>query len=173
MYDLCKKKKRSLCGNVLFYVLLRTKLQQQNSQLDELERQRAEIAELHQVSRHNLHLASPAVGVPKRTKNHMPEINVIFFFSLLVQQQNQDLQVQLGTLSHSESDLMETNQRLRETLDRVREELRTARTQAEKSQQEAERFISALSSNEYARNMHKALSLFCIYHYYCQTIALI
>uniref|UniRef100_A0A7N6AIQ9 Centrosomal protein 83 n=1 Tax=Anabas testudineus TaxID=64144 RepID=A0A7N6AIQ9_ANATE len=54
---------------------------------------------------------------------------------------NQDLQVQLGMLSHSESDLMETNQRLRETLDRVREELRTARAQAERSQHEAERVV--------------------------------
>lgn len=59
----------------------------------------------------------------------------------LTQQQNQELGVQLGTLSHSESDLMETNQRLRETLDRVREELRTARAQAERSQHEAERYI--------------------------------
>ncbi|XP_023119151.2 centrosomal protein of 83 kDa [Amphiprion ocellaris] len=58
-----------------------------------------------------------------------------------LQQQNQELGVQLGTLSHSESDMMEANQRLRETLDRVREELRTARGQAEKSQQEAERLV--------------------------------
>ncbi|XP_039647720.1 centrosomal protein of 83 kDa isoform X2 [Perca fluviatilis] len=56
-------------------------------------------------------------------------------------QQNQELGVQLGTLSHSESDLMETNQRLRETLDRLREDLRTARAQAERSQQEAERLV--------------------------------
>ncbi|XP_073336563.1 centrosomal protein of 83 kDa [Pagrus major] len=56
-------------------------------------------------------------------------------------QQNQELGVQLGTLSHSESDLMETNQRLRETLDRVREDLRTARAQAERSQHEAERQV--------------------------------
>ncbi|XP_067345718.1 centrosomal protein of 83 kDa isoform X2 [Channa argus] len=81
---------------------LRAKLQQQSSQLEELERQKAEIAEL---------------------------------------QQNQDLHVQLGTRSHSGSDLMETNQCLRETLDRVREELRTARAQAEKSQHEAERMV--------------------------------
>ncbi|XP_047192511.1 centrosomal protein of 83 kDa isoform X7 [Scophthalmus maximus] len=67
---------------------LRTRLQQQSLQLEELERQKAEIAEL---------------------------------------QQNQHIGVQLGTLSHSESDLMETNQRLRETLDRVREELRMTR----------------------------------------------
>ncbi|KAK2858796.1 hypothetical protein Q5P01_003416 [Channa striata] len=58
-----------------------------------------------------------------------------------LQQQNQDLQVQLGTRSHSESNLMETNQRLRETLDRVREELITARAQAEKSQREEERMV--------------------------------
>uniref|UniRef100_A0A8D3AUI5 Centrosomal protein of 83 kDa n=1 Tax=Scophthalmus maximus TaxID=52904 RepID=A0A8D3AUI5_SCOMX len=46
-----------------------------------------------------------------------------------------------GTLSHSESDLMETNQRLRETLDRVREELRMTRGQAERSQHDAERML--------------------------------
>uniref|UniRef100_A0AAQ6ABD5 Centrosomal protein 83 n=1 Tax=Amphiprion ocellaris TaxID=80972 RepID=A0AAQ6ABD5_AMPOC len=80
---------------------LRTKLQQQSSLLEELQRQKAEIADLQQVRQ----------------------------------------QIQLGTLSHSESDMMEANQRLRETLDRVREELRTARGQAEKSQQEAERLV--------------------------------
>ncbi|XP_047192512.1 centrosomal protein of 83 kDa isoform X8 [Scophthalmus maximus] len=81
---------------------LRTRLQQQSLQLEELERQKAEIAEL---------------------------------------QQNQHIGVQLGTLSHSESDLMETNQRLRETLDRVREELRMTRGQAERSQHDAERML--------------------------------
>ncbi|XP_029969067.1 centrosomal protein of 83 kDa isoform X2 [Salarias fasciatus] len=58
-----------------------------------------------------------------------------------LQRQNQELGVQLGTLSHSESDLLETNQRLRETLDRARDGLRTAQAQAEKSQQEAERLL--------------------------------
>ncbi|KAM9328529.1 centrosomal protein of 83 kDa isoform 2-T2 [Pholidichthys leucotaenia] len=82
---------------------LRMKLQQQSSQLEELKRQKTEIADL--------------------------------------QQRNQELGVQLGTLSHSESDLMEKNQRLRETLDRVREDLRMARAQAERSQQEAERMV--------------------------------
>ncbi|XP_047430739.1 centrosomal protein of 83 kDa [Mugil cephalus] len=82
---------------------LRTKLQQQSLLLEELERRKADIADL--------------------------------------QRQNHELGVQLGTLSHSESDLMETNQRLRETLDRVREELRTARAQAEKSQHESERLV--------------------------------
>ncbi|CAN9508148.1 unnamed protein product [Ophioblennius macclurei] len=82
---------------------LRNKVQQQSAQLDELERQKVDIADL--------------------------------------QQKNRELGLQLGTLSHSESDLMEANQRLRETLDRAREELRTARAQAEKSQHEAERLL--------------------------------
>ncbi|XP_049422255.1 centrosomal protein of 83 kDa isoform X2 [Epinephelus fuscoguttatus] len=81
---------------------LRSKLQQQSSQLEELERRKAQIADL---------------------------------------QQNQELSVQLGTLSHSKNDLMETNQRLKETLDDLREDLRTARAQAERSQQEAERLV--------------------------------
>nr|XP_020456958.1 centrosomal protein of 83 kDa [Monopterus albus] len=58
-----------------------------------------------------------------------------------LQQHNQDLGVQLGTLSHSERNLMETNKQLRETLDRVREELQVARAQAERSQHEAERLV--------------------------------
>ncbi|XP_060885195.1 centrosomal protein of 83 kDa [Labrus mixtus] len=82
---------------------LRNKLQQQSSQLEELERQKAHVSDLHH--------------------------------------QNQELGVQLGTLSHSESDLKEANQRLKETLDRVREELRTTRGQAERSQHEAERMV--------------------------------
>ncbi|XP_075907931.1 centrosomal protein of 83 kDa [Nelusetta ayraudi] len=82
---------------------LRTKLQQQSSQQEELERQRVEIADL--------------------------------------QQQNKEQAVQLGKLSHSEGDLMETNKRLRETVDRVREELRSSQAQAEKGRQEAERLL--------------------------------
>ncbi|XP_041636517.1 centrosomal protein of 83 kDa [Cheilinus undulatus] len=58
-----------------------------------------------------------------------------------LQRQNQELGLQLGTISHSESDLKATNQRLKETLEEVREELRTARGQAEKSQYEAERMV--------------------------------
>ena len=58
-----------------------------------------------------------------------------------LQQKYQAVVVQLGTLSHSESDLMEKNQRLRETIERLREELRTTRSQAEKSQHEAERML--------------------------------
>uniref|UniRef100_A0A672J765 Centrosomal protein 83 n=1 Tax=Salarias fasciatus TaxID=181472 RepID=A0A672J765_SALFA len=69
------------------------------------------------------------------------ELGLNPFIARLTQQQNQELGVQLGTLSHSESDLLETNQRLRETLDRARDGLRTAQAQAEKSQQEAERLL--------------------------------
>ena len=82
---------------------LRSRIQQQMSELEELETQKTEIADL--------------------------------------QQQNQSVVVQLGTLLHSESDLMEKNQRLRETIERLREELRTTRSQAEKSQHEAERML--------------------------------
>ena len=59
----------------------------------------------------------------------------------LTQQQNQDLGVQLGMLSQSERDLMETNRNLREMLDRVREEFRNAQSQAEKNQHEADRYV--------------------------------
>lgn len=65
----------------------------------------------------------------------------------LTQQQNQELGVQMEALSHSESDMMETNRRLRETLDRVREELRTARAQAERSQHEAERYTRTVAQS--------------------------
>uniref|UniRef100_A0A1A8FCN8 Coiled-coil domain containing 41 n=1 Tax=Nothobranchius korthausae TaxID=1143690 RepID=A0A1A8FCN8_9TELE len=82
---------------------LRSKLQQQNSHLEELERQKAEISDL--------------------------------------QQHNQELGVQLGVLSRSESDLMETNQRMRDALERVSEELRAARVQSDRSQHEAERLL--------------------------------
>uniref|UniRef100_A0A1A8CWM2 Coiled-coil domain containing 41 n=2 Tax=Nothobranchius kadleci TaxID=1051664 RepID=A0A1A8CWM2_NOTKA len=82
---------------------LRSKLQQQNSHLEELERQKAEISDL--------------------------------------QQHNRELGVQLGVLSRSESDLMETNQRMRDALERVNEELRAARVQSDRSQHEAERLL--------------------------------
>uniref|UniRef100_A0A1A7YNU4 Coiled-coil domain containing 41 n=1 Tax=Iconisemion striatum TaxID=60296 RepID=A0A1A7YNU4_9TELE len=95
---------------------LRSKLQQQNSHLEELERQKADILDL--------------------------------------QQHNQELGVQLGALSRSESDLMETNQRLREALDRVREELRTARVQSERSQHEAER-LAENRQVEWLEEKHK------------------
>ncbi|XP_077957689.1 centrosomal protein of 83 kDa isoform X2 [Gasterosteus aculeatus] len=73
-----------------------------------------------------------------------------------LQQQNQELGVQLGTLSHSERDLMETNQRLKETLDRIREDLRTARTQAERSQHKAERLVED-HRVEWLEEKHKLL----------------
>ncbi|XP_034145852.1 centrosomal protein of 83 kDa isoform X2 [Esox lucius] len=81
---------------------LRSKLLHQGSQLEELERQKTENADLRQ---------------------------------------NHELGVQLGTLSHSEADLLETNHRLRDTLERTREDLRSARSQAERTQHEAERLV--------------------------------
>uniref|UniRef100_A0AAX7V3Y1 Centrosomal protein 83 n=1 Tax=Astatotilapia calliptera TaxID=8154 RepID=A0AAX7V3Y1_ASTCA len=80
-------------------------------------------------------------------KQKKPKQTVVVFMPAVIitvcltQQQNQELGVQMEALSHSESDMMETNRRLRETLDRVREELRTARAQAERSQHEAERLV--------------------------------
>uniref|UniRef100_A0A673XX62 Centrosomal protein 83 n=1 Tax=Salmo trutta TaxID=8032 RepID=A0A673XX62_SALTR len=79
--------------------ILRTKLQQQGSQLEELERQKTDNA-----------------------------------------QRLTDIQF-LGTLSHSEAELLESNQRLRDTLERAREDLRSARSQAERTQHEAERLV--------------------------------
>uniref|UniRef100_A0AAR2IMQ3 Centrosomal protein 83 n=1 Tax=Pygocentrus nattereri TaxID=42514 RepID=A0AAR2IMQ3_PYGNA len=55
--------------------------------------------------------------------------------------QNAELNLQISTLSHSESELMEANARLRDSLERVREELRSARSQMERTQQEAERLV--------------------------------
>uniref|UniRef100_A0A672J7W7 Centrosomal protein 83 n=1 Tax=Salarias fasciatus TaxID=181472 RepID=A0A672J7W7_SALFA len=77
----------------------------------------------------------------QQLRSVLVELGLNPFIARLTQQQNQELGVQLGTLSHSESDLLETNQRLRETLDRARDGLRTAQAQAEKSQQEAERLL--------------------------------
>uniref|UniRef100_A0A4W5RZL8 Uncharacterized protein n=1 Tax=Hucho hucho TaxID=62062 RepID=A0A4W5RZL8_9TELE len=56
-------------------------------------------------------------------------------------QQNQDLGLQLGTLSHSEAELLESNQRLRDTLERAREDLRSTCSQAERTQHEAKRLV--------------------------------
>lgn len=67
---------------------------------------------------------------------HITQINLVN----CVNQQNAELNLQIGTLSHSESELLDTNSRLRESLERVREDLRSARTQMERTQQEAERY---------------------------------
>ncbi|XP_051787210.1 centrosomal protein of 83 kDa [Erpetoichthys calabaricus] len=58
-----------------------------------------------------------------------------------LRQQNQDLQIQLNTLTQSENDLLDVNKKLRHTLDRLKEEIRNARSQAEKAQQEAEKLL--------------------------------
>lgn len=67
-------------------------------------------------------------------------VTQIICFVNCVYQQNAELNLQIGTLSHSESELLDTNSRLRESLERVREELRSTRTQIERTQQEAERY---------------------------------
>lgn len=58
---------------------------------------------------------------------------------LFFPQRNQDLNMQVGTLSNSEGELLEANHRLREMLERLKEELRSVRSQAEKAQHETER----------------------------------
>uniref|UniRef100_A0A8C6UDK4 Centrosomal protein 83 n=1 Tax=Neogobius melanostomus TaxID=47308 RepID=A0A8C6UDK4_9GOBI len=57
--------------------------------------------------------------------------NYSYFFLLLT----------LGTLSHSESDLTETNQRLRDALEKARAELRAAQAETERSQHQSERTL--------------------------------
>ncbi|XP_054911705.1 centrosomal protein of 83 kDa-like isoform X1 [Poeciliopsis prolifica] len=113
---------------------LRNKLQHQSSQLEERERQKAEIIELQQVSLFVLFFVLSCNGF-----DFYPEY-------CLRQQQNQELSVQLGALSRSEGELMDANRRLRETLDRVREEARATRAQVERSQHEAERCGRSLSA---------------------------
>lgn len=77
---------------------------------------------------------------------HNIEVEVMMYhitqitFLNCVHQQNAELNLQIGTLSHSESELLDANSRLRESLERVREDLRSARTQMERTQQEAERY---------------------------------
>uniref|UniRef100_A0A8C2B5Y3 Centrosomal protein 83 n=1 Tax=Cyprinus carpio TaxID=7962 RepID=A0A8C2B5Y3_CYPCA len=66
------------------------------------------------------------------------------------------LNLQIGTLSHSESELLDTNSRLRESLERVREDLRSARTQMERTQQEAERLVEERRV-EWLEEKHKLL----------------
>ncbi|XP_072311078.1 centrosomal protein of 83 kDa [Eucyclogobius newberryi] len=81
--------------------------------------------------RSKLHQQSSQLDELERQKAEVAELK----------RQNQELNVQLGTLSHSESDQRETNQRLRETLDKAREELRASRTEAERSQHQSERSL--------------------------------
>uniref|UniRef100_A0A4W3ILX6 Centrosomal protein 83 n=1 Tax=Callorhinchus milii TaxID=7868 RepID=A0A4W3ILX6_CALMI len=71
----------------------------------------------------------------------MEEFEKEKFDSVEFRQQIYELQVQVNTLSQSEHDLLETNQKLREMLDILKEEARSVRSQAEKAQQEAERLI--------------------------------
>ncbi|KAJ6656375.1 hypothetical protein lerEdw1_003878 [Lerista edwardsae] len=52
-----------------------------------------------------------------------------------------DLQLQVASLSRSESDLLESNRKLKEMLERLKHDCRTARSQAEKAQIDSENFV--------------------------------
>ncbi|XP_016135580.1 centrosomal protein of 83 kDa [Sinocyclocheilus grahami] len=71
----------------------------------------------------------------------LEELEALRAESADLRRQNTELNLQIGTLSHSESELLDTNSRLRESLERVREDLRSTRTQMERTQQEAERLV--------------------------------
>lgn len=51
------------------------------------------------------------------------------------------MQLQVASLSQSENDLLEYNQKLKETVERLRQECQNARTQAEKAQLETEKTL--------------------------------
>ncbi|KAJ1163252.1 hypothetical protein NDU88_003713 [Pleurodeles waltl] len=58
-----------------------------------------------------------------------------------LKQQINDLQIQVASLSESESNLLNINQKLREMMDMLKQENRDARIQSEKVQQDAERSL--------------------------------
>ncbi|OXB56897.1 hypothetical protein ASZ78_003784 [Callipepla squamata] len=58
-----------------------------------------------------------------------------------LKQQIQDMQLQVTSLSQSENDLLEYNQKLKETIERLRQECQSARAQAEKAQLETEKTL--------------------------------
>ncbi|XP_063252392.1 centrosomal protein of 83 kDa isoform X1 [Prinia subflava] len=62
-----------------------------------------------------------------------------------LKQQINDIQLQLASLSQSENDLLESNQKLKEAIERLKQECQHARAQAEKAQLETEK------SSEYQR----------------------
>ncbi|XP_042325958.1 centrosomal protein of 83 kDa [Sceloporus undulatus] len=82
---------------------LRLKLQQQASNVEELERERSENTDLKQ----RIH----------------------------------DLQLQVASLSQSENDLADSNQKLKELLERLKHECRIARSQAERAQLDSEKHL--------------------------------
>uniref|UniRef100_A0A8C1KXR1 Centrosomal protein of 83 kDa n=1 Tax=Cyprinus carpio TaxID=7962 RepID=A0A8C1KXR1_CYPCA len=121
------------------------KLELEN-RLSELEQQRAlqEAAGSSQKEEWDERLRAAQLGeesVRKELQNLRFHVTQIICFVNCVYQQNAELNLQIGTLSHSESELLDTNSRLRESLERVREELRSTRTQIERTQQEAERLV--------------------------------
>uniref|UniRef100_A0A8C0USF2 Centrosomal protein 83 n=1 Tax=Cyanistes caeruleus TaxID=156563 RepID=A0A8C0USF2_CYACU len=56
-----------------------------------------------------------------------------------LKQQIDDIQLQLASLSQSENDLLESNQKLKEIIERLKQECQHARAQAEKAQLETEK----------------------------------
>ncbi|XP_014744764.1 PREDICTED: centrosomal protein of 83 kDa isoform X2 [Sturnus vulgaris] len=56
-----------------------------------------------------------------------------------LKQQINDIQLQLASLSQSENDLLESNQKLKEIIERLKQECQHARAQAEKAQLETEK----------------------------------
>ncbi|NXR70574.1 CEP83 protein, partial [Rhadina sibilatrix] len=56
-----------------------------------------------------------------------------------LKQQVNDIQLQLASLSQSENDLLESNQKLKEIIERLKQECQHARAQAEKAQLETEK----------------------------------
>ncbi|NWU28742.1 CEP83 protein, partial [Dyaphorophyia castanea] len=58
-----------------------------------------------------------------------------------LKQQIHEMQLQLASLSQSENDLLESNQKLKETIERSKLECQHARAQAEKAQLEAEKTL--------------------------------
>uniref|UniRef100_A0A8C1KYD7 Centrosomal protein of 83 kDa n=1 Tax=Cyprinus carpio TaxID=7962 RepID=A0A8C1KYD7_CYPCA len=99
---------------------------------------RKELQNLRQTSKH-WKISEIIVNIEMEVMRF--HVTQIICFVNCVYQQNAELNLQIGTLSHSESELLDTNSRLRESLERVREELRSTRTQIERTQQEAERLV--------------------------------
>ncbi|NXB09900.1 CEP83 protein, partial [Cnemophilus loriae] len=58
-----------------------------------------------------------------------------------LKQQIHDIQLQLASLSQSENDLLESNQKLKEIIERLKQECQHARAQAEKAQLETEKTL--------------------------------
>ncbi|XP_066489503.1 centrosomal protein of 83 kDa isoform X2 [Tiliqua scincoides] len=61
--------------------------------------------------------------------------------NLNLKQHIHDLQLQVASLSRSENDLMDSNNKLKEVLERLKQECRNARSQAERAQLDSEKIV--------------------------------